>query len=105
MITGVLLAVARIRGETAPLLFTALEQSVLEHQSQRADGEPAGRHLPVRAVSPYEEWQRLAWTGALLITVAVLALSIAARALIGAQRNIEMTARCPANCVEPAGAG
>ena len=49
MVTGVLLAVARISGETAPLLFTALEQSVLEHEPQRANGKPAGRYFPVRA--------------------------------------------------------
>ncbi|HRF07485.1 MAG TPA: phosphate ABC transporter permease PstA [Xanthobacteraceae bacterium] len=80
IITGMLLAVARISGETAPLLFTALNNqfwstSVLAPMSS----------LPVVifqfALSPYEDWQRLAWTGALLITVAVLTLSILARVL------------------------
>ena len=85
IITGVLLAVARIQRRDRAAAVHRAEQSVLEHRSQRADGEPAGRDLPVRA-EPYKDWQQLAWTGALLITVAVLALSIAARAL-GAQRT------------------
>lgn len=80
IITGVLLAVARISGETAPLLFTALN-----NQFFSADlGQPMPS-LPVVifqfALSPYAEWQKLAWSGALLITAAVLALSIAARTL------------------------
>ena len=80
MITGVLLAIARISGETAPLLFTALN-----NQFWSLDINAPMASLPAVifqfALSPYAEWQSLAWTGALLITVAVLALSILARAL------------------------
>jgi phosphate transport system permease protein len=80
MITGVLLAVARISGETAPLLFTALN-----NQFWSVNLNAPMPSLPVVifqfALSPYEDWQRLAWTGALLITVAVLSLSILARVL------------------------
>ncbi len=78
MITGVLLAVARISGETAPLLFTALN-----NQFWSTNMNAPVSSLPVVifqfALSPYEDWQQLAWTGALLITMAVLALSIGAR--------------------------
>jgi phosphate transport system permease protein len=80
IITGVLLAIARITGETAPLLFTALNNQFF---SWNLNAPVAS--LPVVifqfALSPYPEWQELAWTGALLITVAVLGLSILARAL------------------------
>jgi phosphate transport system permease protein len=80
IITGVLLAVARISGETAPLLFTALNNQFF---STNLNGPIAS--LPVVifqfALSPYADWQKLAWIGALLITFAVLALSIVARAL------------------------
>jgi phosphate transport system permease protein len=80
MITGVLLAVARISGETAPLLFTALN-----NQFWSVNLNAPMPSLPVVifqfALSPYEDWQRLAWTGALIITVAVLSLSILARVL------------------------
>ncbi|HZP08508.1 MAG TPA: phosphate ABC transporter permease PstA [Methyloceanibacter sp.] len=80
IITGVLLAIARITGETAPLLFTALNNQFF---SWNLNAPMAS--LPVIifqfALSPYEDWQQLAWTGALLITVAVLGLSILARAL------------------------
>jgi phosphate transport system permease protein len=80
MITGVLLAVARISGETAPLLFTALNN---QFWSSNLNAPVAS--LPVVifqfALSPYKDWQALAWTGALIITFAVLALSISARAL------------------------
>jgi len=80
MITGVLLAIARVSGETAPLLFTALN-----NQFWSTDLNAPMASLPVvifqYALSPYEDWQRLAWTGALLITAAVLSLSIAARYL------------------------
>jgi phosphate transport system permease protein len=80
MITGVLLAIARISGETAPLLFTALN-----NQFWSVNLTAPMSSLPVVifqfALSPYEDWQQLAWTGALLITVAVLAISIVARAL------------------------
>ena len=74
VVTGVLLAVARIAGETAPLLFTALNNI----------SQPMAS-LPVTifkfAMSPYENWQQLAWAGVFLITVAVLALNILARVL------------------------
>src|SRR5215213_3666202 len=76
MLTGVLLAIARISGETAPLLFTALNN---QFGSMNLNAPIAS--LPVVifqfALSPYAEWQKLAWTGALIITMAVLALSIA----------------------------
>ena len=80
IVTGILLAVARISGETAPLLFTALN-----NQFFSVNMNAPMPSLPVVifqfALSPYEEWQKLAWTGALLITVTVLALSIFARSL------------------------
>jgi phosphate transport system permease protein len=97
MITGVLLAVARISGETAPLLFTALN-----NQFWALDGKaPVSSFfeslnapmasLPVVifqfALSPYQDWQKLAWTGALIITLTVLALSIAARALTASRKQ------------------
>jgi phosphate transport system permease protein len=78
MLTGVLLAVARISGETAPLLFTALN-----NQFWSLDVAAPMASLPVVifqfALSPYQDWQQLAWTGALIITSAVLMLSIIAR--------------------------
>jgi phosphate transport system permease protein len=78
--TGVLLAVARISGETAPLLFTALN-----NQFWSSNLNQPLASLPVVifqfALSPYEDWQQLAWTGALLITLSVLTLSVFARAL------------------------
>lgn len=78
VITGLLLAVARISGETAPLLFTALSN---QFYSTNMEGPMA--NLPVVifqfAMSPYENWIRLAWGGALLITLAVLVLNILAR--------------------------
>jgi phosphate transport system permease protein len=80
IVTGVLLAVARITGETAPLLFTALNNQFFSW-----DLNAPMASLPVVifqfALSPYEDWQQLAWTGALLVTAAVLALSILARML------------------------
>jgi phosphate transport system permease protein len=86
MITGVLLAVARISGETAPLLFTALN-----NQFWSLDLNAPVSSLPVVifqfALSPYKDWQALAWTGALIITLAVLALSITARALAGQRKS------------------
>jgi len=80
LITGVLLAVARISGETAPLLFTALNNQFF---STNLNAPMASLPAVIFqfALSPYKEWQQLAWTGALLITLAVLALSIAARVL------------------------
>jgi phosphate transport system permease protein len=80
VITGVLLAVARIAGETAPLLFTALSNQFWTSSL----GEPMAS-LPVTifkfAMSPYENWQKLAWAGVLIITMAVLGLNILARVL------------------------
>ena len=80
ILTGILLAVARISGETAPLLFTALN-----NQFWSLDLNAPVASLPVVifqfALSPYADWQKLAWTGALIITITVLALSITARAL------------------------
>lgn len=80
VITGVLLAVARIAGETAPLLFTALN-----NQFWNADLSKPMASLPVTifkfAMSPYENWQHLAWAGVFLITLAVLGLNILARVL------------------------
>ncbi|WP_293604280.1 phosphate ABC transporter permease PstA [Polaromonas sp. UBA4122] len=80
VVTGILLAVARIAGETAPLLFTALN-----NQFWTSDlGQPMAS-LPVTifkfAMSPYENWQQLAWAGVFLITLAVLGLNILARVL------------------------
>jgi phosphate transport system permease protein len=80
MITGVLLAIARISGETAPLLFTALNSQFWStNLNQPMASLPAVIYQ--FAMSPYEDWHRLAWAGALLITFAVLALSIFARFL------------------------
>jgi phosphate transport system permease protein len=80
VITGILLAVARISGETAPLLFTALSNQFWTSSL----GQPMAS-LPVTifkfAMSPYENWQKLAWAGVFLITLAVLVLNIAARVL------------------------
>ena len=80
LITGVLLAIARISGETAPLLFTSLNNQFF---STNLNAPMASLPAVIFqfALSPYKEWQQLAWTGALLITLAVLALSIAARVL------------------------
>ena len=83
MVTGLLLAIARVSGETAPLLFTALNN---QFWSRDLNGPIA--NLPVViyqfAQSPYKEWQQLAWSGALLITLTILALSIAARVVVSA---------------------
>lgn len=80
ILTGVLLAIARISGETAPLLFTALN-----NQYWTADLSQPIANLPVVifqfAMSPYDDWQRLAWGGALIITVTILLLNIIARSL------------------------
>src|SRR5205807_5674295 len=80
IVTGVLLAVARISGETAPLLFTALNNQFMSTDPTRPMAS-----LPVvifqYALSPYDDWHRLAWGGALLVTATVLALSILARML------------------------
>ena len=86
LVTGVLLAVARISGETAPLLFTSLN-----NQFWSTNLNAPVSSLPVVifqfALSPYKEWQQLAWTGALIITLAILSLSILARALAAPKRN------------------
>jgi phosphate transport system permease protein len=86
IVTGILLAVARISGETAPLLFTALN-----NQFWSLDLNAPMASLPAVifqfALSPYKEWQQLAWTGALIITLAVLVLSIAARALVATRKE------------------
>ena len=86
IVTGMLLAVARISGETAPLLFTALN-----NQFWSADLNAPVASLPVTifqfAISPYEDWQNLAWTGALIITLAVLTLSITARILVPSRES------------------
>jgi phosphate transport system permease protein len=80
IVTGALLAIARISGETAPLLFTSLNNQFWSTNPN----EPMAS-LPVAifqmAMSPYEDWHRLAWSGAVIITMAVLALSITARVL------------------------
>ena len=81
-----LLAIARISGETAPLLFTGLN-----NQFWSLDLNAPMASLPVVifqfALSPYKEWQRLAWTGALIITFTVLALSIIARTLSATRKQ------------------
>jgi phosphate transport system permease protein len=86
MITGVLLAIARISGETAPLLFTSLN-----NQFWSTNLNAPISSLPVVifqfALSPYKDWQKLAWTGALIITFTVLALSITARALSASRKQ------------------
>jgi phosphate transport system permease protein len=80
IITGILLAVARISGETAPLLFTALN-----NQFFTLNLNAPMSNLPVVifqfAMSPYEDWHKLAWAGALLITAGVLLLNVVARVL------------------------
>jgi phosphate transport system permease protein len=85
MITGVLLAIARISGETAPLLFTALNN---QFWSTNLNAPMASLPAVIFqfALSPYDDWHRLAWGGALLITFTVLALSILAR-IFESQRN------------------
>jgi phosphate transport system permease protein len=84
IVTGVLLATGRIAGETAPLLFT-----VLNNQFFSSDLGAPMANLPVVifqfATSPYDDWQKLAWGGALLITAAILGLNIVARRLVGAR--------------------
>ena len=86
ILTGALLAFARISGETAPLLFTALN-----NQFFNLDMREPMANLPAViyqfALAPYEKWQRLAWVGALLIAVSVLAVTIIARALAPEQKR------------------
>src|SRR6185503_2338065 len=85
IVTGVLLAIARISGETAPLLFTALNN---QFWSTNLNAPMASLPAVIFqfALSPYQDWQKLAWTGALIITLAVLVLSILAR-ILAAQRR------------------
>ncbi|GJD61441.1 phosphate ABC transporter permease PstA [Methylobacterium frigidaeris] len=87
IVTGVLLALARIAGETAPLLFTALNNN--SWFSPNLMGGVA--NLPVMiyqfALSPYENWRQLAWAGALLITVTILGLSIVARLVLSGPKG------------------
>lgn len=82
IVTGVLLATARIAGETAPLLFTALNNNFWFNPSLMGGVS----NLPVTifqfALSPYTNWQELAWAGALIITVSILGLSVLARAVV-----------------------
>lgn len=86
ILTGILLAVARISGETAPLLFTALN-----NQFWGTSLSQPMANLPVVifqfAMSPYEDWHRLAWAGALIITVSVLVLNIVAHSTMRQRRN------------------
>lgn len=86
ILTGILLAIARISGETAPLLFTALN-----NQFWSTDLGAPMASLPAVifqfALSPYADWQRLAWTGALIISFTVLALSIIARILSAPRKS------------------
>ena len=86
ILTGVLLAVARISGETAPLLFTALN-----NQFWSTDMSSPMPNLPVVifqfAMSPYEDWHHLAWAGALLITLSVLIMNIVARTVLRPRRR------------------
>jgi phosphate transport system permease protein len=86
MVTGVLLAVARISGETAPLLFTSLNN---QFWSTNLNAPMASLPAVIFqfALSPYKDWQSLAWTGALIVTLAVLALSITARSLVPSGRQ------------------
>jgi phosphate transport system permease protein len=86
IVTGILLAIARISGETAPLLFTALNN---QFWSTNLNAPMASLPAVIFqfALSPYADWQKLAWTGALIITVTVLALSIIARALTAPRKT------------------
>jgi phosphate transport system permease protein len=88
ILTGVLLAIARVTGETAPLLFTSLNNQFFSTDL----GAPMA-NLPVVifqfATSPYDDWQKLAWGGALLITATILVLNIVARWLAGARTDLK----------------
>ncbi len=92
LVTGILLAVARMTGETAPLIFTALGNSLFS-----VDVTQPMSSLPLIiyefARSPYPEQQKLAWTGALIVTAAVLSLSIVARVLAAPKRERQLTSR------------
>ncbi len=86
IVTGIILALARISGETAPLLFTSLNNQFTSYNMNQPIAS-----LPIIifqfAMSPYKDWQHLAWAGALLITITVLALSIFARNILFARRG------------------
>ena len=86
ILTGILLGLARISGETAPLLFTALNN---QFWSTNLNAPMASLPTVIFqfALSPYKDWQKLAWTGALIITFTVLALSIVARALASSRKS------------------
>src|SRR6185312_8592768 len=86
IVTGVLLAIARISGETAPLLFTALNNQFWSH-NLNAPMASLPAVIFQFALSPYADWQKLAWTGALIITLSVLTLSIVARVVTGSRRQ------------------
>lgn len=82
IVTGILLALARIAGETAPLLFTALNNSFWFNWNLTGGISNLPVTIYAFASAPYDNWQQLAWAGALLITGAILALSVGARALM-----------------------
>lgn len=86
IVTGVLLAIARVSGETAPLLFTALNN---QFYSTNLNAPMASLPAVIFqfALSPYKDWQSLAWTGALIITLTVLTLSIVARSLTATRKT------------------
>jgi phosphate transport system permease protein len=88
ILTGILLAVARISGETAPLLFTAMN-----NQFWSTNMNQPMANLPVVifqfAMSPYDDWHSLAWAGALLITLSVLTLNIVARVMFRQKANTQ----------------
>jgi phosphate transport system permease protein len=92
IVTGLLLAIARVSGETAPLLFTALNN---QFWSMNLNAPMA--NLPVVifqfALSPYKEWQDLAWAGALIITMTILALSISARVILALMQSNQAAKR------------
>jgi len=86
VITGIMLAFARVAGETAPLLFTSLNN---QFWSSNLNAPMASLPAVIFqfALSPYADWQQLAWTGALLITLTVLTLSVLARWLSASRTN------------------
>ncbi|MBI1776997.1 MAG: phosphate ABC transporter permease PstA [Proteobacteria bacterium] len=86
IVTGILLAIARMSGETAPLLFTALNN---QFWSYDLNGPMASLPIVIFqfAMSPYDDWHRLAWSGALLITLGVLGLTVIARILVSERRR------------------
>jgi phosphate transport system permease protein len=87
IVTGILLALARISGETAPLLFTALN-----NQYWTTDLNAPMANVPVvifqYAMSPYDSWHTLAWAGAFILTLFVLVVSLAARALVSRNKIV-----------------